>query len=1052
MKRIFFPFRLPANVATLTALSFRNKGHMLLVILSKISLAIYGQTKPTVIGGTWTMIQRMLKIRASQGLKGLTLYLKTCSVCSQQALGSHILPSTTPLNARVSRTSKGVPRILPILWRTNIFNSPYLARYVLSIFAIYRFFLYESPVKVKAITAPYSGSHEELERLAALVPDFMIALTRKGWLYLPIQLERYPKLFPILTKSPTTFMYKGSEIWSSNIISVVRTWIILHQDRFLSIKNDLEYLAKYFGVPFNLKGLSHLPIEINQKWYSMILPIFHSVWPENLSDKPLGKLGLKQEAAGKMRVFAMVDPITQWVLHPLHKYIFNNILSNIPMDGTFNQLKPLQESKNWKSLYSLDLSSATDRLPLSIQKEIINYLFPDIADAWANVLVGRQYYNPEDKSLLSYAVGQPMGAYSSWAMLALTHHFIVMVAAWDSKVVPVGTAFTEYAILGDDIVIGNSRVARSYLNVITALGVECGLHKSLLSPKGLALEFAKRTWYRGVDVSPITVKDLASALTAVPNLVQFGFHHNVSLANCLKIAGYGYKVLGGLNKPFYKLNQLVRNIILSHLIPANFDTIGELFGRTSLTQWKWEPSFGDPILLLFREWAKDDMNKLYNFVHDSPLAFMKDQEASYLEYVQPHQDEALADIVNTYHSEFEILFSPSQRSSVDPLVSFQTYLKYANEVALVKGMTNVEPAKARFGVDPKYVSQWKVWQKAVTSLSSAMSHASKTQLQQQDNMRFSSLLPISMLFQLAKFSKGLPFRRFLLGKFGKSFFTISPWITLGWYIGEWFWMITGFSLVFLSIFILCVDSNIFYMVLLPQLVSLFGQSYAYGLISALGIEHLPASTPWWTYPFTTLYSGINWGLNFADSVVNYAIAWNTFVFKTLKSAFGLIGLWALIKTMSLIKLVYATTVAAMQLHQLTGPIAAVATFVSQGLIQVFCDPLWELYTNFTLSKFVLFLVPDPTGVWNLFISFNIIPWRILQVILQGFETSAVLTTALGFLISGWNLILHDLPWDFMQVLSISTPPSDIITYILGPLDSRLGSIVRSISTLYTIWR
>jgi hypothetical protein len=26
---------------------------------------------------------------------------------------------------------------------------------------------------------------------------------------------------------------------------------------------------------------------------------------------PLGKLGLKEEAAGKVRVFAMVDPITQ---------------------------------------------------------------------------------------------------------------------------------------------------------------------------------------------------------------------------------------------------------------------------------------------------------------------------------------------------------------------------------------------------------------------------------------------------------------------------------------------------------------------------------------------------------------------------------------------------------------------------------------------------------------------------------------------------------------------------------------------------------------------
>lgn len=33
--------------------------------------------------------------------------------------------------------------------------------------------------------------------------------------------------------------------------------------------------------------------------------------------------------------------------------------------------------------------------------------------------------NPEQSPTVRYAVGQPMGALSSWAMLALTHHFIV---------------------------------------------------------------------------------------------------------------------------------------------------------------------------------------------------------------------------------------------------------------------------------------------------------------------------------------------------------------------------------------------------------------------------------------------------------------------------------------------------------------------------------------------------------------------------------------------------------------------------------------------------
>jgi hypothetical protein len=78
----------------------------------------------------------------------------------------------------------------------------------------------------------------------------------------------------------------------------------------------------------------------------------------------LGKLGLKIEPAGKVRVFAMVDAFTQWALKPLHDRIFE-ILRDIPMDGTFDQLRPIHLLKEagHTRFWSFDLSSATDRLP-----------------------------------------------------------------------------------------------------------------------------------------------------------------------------------------------------------------------------------------------------------------------------------------------------------------------------------------------------------------------------------------------------------------------------------------------------------------------------------------------------------------------------------------------------------------------------------------------------------------------------------------------------------------------------------------------------------------
>jgi len=138
--------------------------------------------------------------------------------------------------------------------------------------------------------------------------------------------------------------------------------------------------------------------------------------------KPSGKLGLKDEPAGKVRVFAMVDPITQWVLNPLHKAIFS-ILRDIPMDGTFNQLRPvyrLFRLSGVRKFFSLDLSAATDRLPVALQARLLDRAVKDIpffGQKWAALLIARDYrissvkYGVSGK--LRYSVGQPMGALSS---------------------------------------------------------------------------------------------------------------------------------------------------------------------------------------------------------------------------------------------------------------------------------------------------------------------------------------------------------------------------------------------------------------------------------------------------------------------------------------------------------------------------------------------------------------------------------------------------------------------------------------------------------------
>lgn len=63
---------------------------------------------------------------------------------------------------------------------------------------------------------------------------------------------------------------------------------------------------------------------------------------------------------------------------------------------------------------------------------------------------------------------QPLGYLSSWPLFALSHHFVVWYCA--DKVYP-GKKFSKYALLGDDIVIGDAAVADVYKDVINRLGV-----------------------------------------------------------------------------------------------------------------------------------------------------------------------------------------------------------------------------------------------------------------------------------------------------------------------------------------------------------------------------------------------------------------------------------------------------------------------------------------------------------------------------------------------------------------------------------------------------
>lgn len=95
---------------------------------------------------------------------------------------------------------------------------------------------------------------------------------------------------------------------------------------------------------------------------------------------------------------------------------------------------------------------------------------------------------------MSYAQGQPMGAYSSWPMMALTHHFIVRYASY-----LIGLKSPRYAILGDDALIVGDDLFASYKKVCDSLLMEVNVSKTFRSRK--LFEFAKRFFYKNEEIS-----------------------------------------------------------------------------------------------------------------------------------------------------------------------------------------------------------------------------------------------------------------------------------------------------------------------------------------------------------------------------------------------------------------------------------------------------------------------------------------------------------------------------------------------------------------------
>lgn len=390
----------------------------------------------------------------------------------------------------MSQYSNGIPKIVGIVGKSAIetlekearSGSPsrliMFGRAIITLISIFRVQCPEHVLKFNTVTDPWTGTGTLSDT------EIHAALTAMNLGRLKLESPKFIWSNKSGVNARFSFLSVGLDLLA--LMSSPKIWLGI-------IKYCIHVRYIIFPIIFILLSILMLPL-----WLFNYLRVHVLNEGVNLQ---LGRLAIIKELRGKARVVGITDTWTQMLFKPLHDLIYDR-LGFLPEDGTKDQLAPVKLLlSNLKDPYavSVDLSAATDRLPVELQARILNCMgLP--GDQWREILA--RPYDYMDKEYV-YAVGQPMGAYSSFAMLALTNHLIMYVSALRIGL-KVEKGAGLYAILGDDVAISRGDLATEYNSIMQLLGVEINPIKGFT---GRILEFAKNLFHiSGTNLSPISAK------------------------------------------------------------------------------------------------------------------------------------------------------------------------------------------------------------------------------------------------------------------------------------------------------------------------------------------------------------------------------------------------------------------------------------------------------------------------------------------------------------------------------------------------------------------
>jgi hypothetical protein len=236
------------------------------------------------------------------------------------------------------------------------------------------------------------------------------------------------------------------------------------------IMSDIRWLDLPSNYSFTWKHYALYAPVLAGSGYPTVFPKLESM--DSISYA--GEVHFIQEPGYKLRAVASPYRIHQLALKPLGDSI-GDIVRCLPWDCTFDQSKAIpiiqRNLKSGNTVYSIDLSNATDYFPLDIQLMVLRTIFGDVPDLQLFHDLSRMAWKSENGDI-TWKRGQPLGMYPSFFAFTLSHGLVLETLSNEDS---------QFLVVGDDVVIFDTDLYNQYIKFLNDTGCPYSVEKSITS-------------------------------------------------------------------------------------------------------------------------------------------------------------------------------------------------------------------------------------------------------------------------------------------------------------------------------------------------------------------------------------------------------------------------------------------------------------------------------------------------------------------------------------------------------------------------------------------